>query len=71
MSSGSDSLSMKDFPEVLPQQSFDLELGVLGMVGCESDSKRVTEDDDHAKLLLAAKNWRRNRNLSDFKRDEE
>lgn len=40
------------------------------MVGCDSDSNKITEDDDHAKLLLAAKMWRKNKNLSDSKRDD-
>lgn len=70
ISSGSESISTKDFPEIIPQESFDLELGVLGMVGCDSDSNKITEDDDHAKLLLAAKMWRKNKNLSDSKRDD-
>ncbi|KAJ6647415.1 hypothetical protein Bhyg_02637 [Pseudolycoriella hygida] len=63
--SSSDSISTKDFPEVIPQQSFDLELGVLGMVAYHTASNHLTEDDDHAKLLLAAKSWRMNRNLSE------
>lgn len=69
--STSDSISVKDFPEIIPQQSFDLELGVLGMVGCDSDAHRLTDDDDHAKLLLAARTWRKNKTLSDSERDKE
>lgn len=69
MSSGSDSISARDFPEIIPQQSFDLELGVLGMVGCDTDSNRLSEDDDHATLLLAAKTWRRNKTLDDDEMD--
>ncbi|XP_037047719.1 leucine-rich repeat-containing protein 9 [Bradysia coprophila] len=70
VSSGSDSISSREFPEVLPQQSFDLELGVLGMVGSESDPNRLSENDDHAKLLRVAKTWRRNKNLSMLGREE-
>lgn len=72
ISSGSDSISTKDFPEIIPQKTFDLELGVLGMVGCDSASNRLSEDDDHAKLLLAARKWRRNcqKTLSDCERNE-
>lgn len=60
ISSGSESISTKDFPEIIPQKSFDLELGVLGLVGCDTDSNRISADDDHAKLLLAARKWRKN-----------
>lgn len=48
-----------------------MELGVLGMNGCDSDSNRLTEEDDHAKLLLAAKTWRKNKTLSEIDRGEE
>lgn len=59
-SGGDSSISSKDFPEIIPQMSFDLELGVLGVAGCNSDLNRISADDDHAKLLLAARKWRRN-----------
>lgn len=70
-SSGSESISAKDFPEIIPQMSFDLELGVLGMAGCDRDANRLTEDDDHTKLLLAAKKWRKKcqKTLSDCEQD--
>lgn len=60
ISSSHDSISTKEFPEIIPQKSVDLELGVLGVTGCASESIRLSDDDDHSKHLLAAKKWRKN-----------
>lgn len=51
-----DVVSQKDFPEKIPQQPVELELGIIGMQSSSPEGPNCEDTTD--KLLAAARRWR-------------